>query len=202
MTQNPQIRFKKDDGSDYPDWATMQLGNCIEECSFRNKDLKYIDVWSVSNKYGFMRQSEQFDNREVASKDISNYKIIYKDMYAYNPSRINIGSIARSISDNIGVVSPMYITFLIKELISAKYFDQYISTYKFQESVRNNTSGSVRDSLSFNSLSSFQISLPCLEEQEKIAEYFTALDNKIANLDAQLSLIKDYKKGMLQRMLG
>jgi len=203
MTHNPKIRFTKDDGTDYPDWrADMRLGNYIQEVSCKNRELKYIEVWSVSNKHGFIKQSEQFDNREVASKDISNYKIIYKNMYAYNPSRINVGSIARSHSNSIGVVSPMYITFTTNESLNVEYFDQYISTFSFQENVRNNTSGSVRDSLNFKALSSFQIPLPCLEEQEQIADYLSTIDEQITLQQQKCDALSLYKKSMLQQIFS
>lgn len=62
---------------------------------------------SVSNKQGFINQSEQFEDRIVASDDTSNYKVVKKDDFAYNPARINVGSIARLTSFEIGIVSPM-----------------------------------------------------------------------------------------------
>ena len=64
-------------------------------------------VLSVSNKKGFISQDKQFDGYEVASKDLSNYKIVDRDDVAYNPSRINVGSIARLINFEKGIVSPM-----------------------------------------------------------------------------------------------
>ena len=65
-----------------------------------------LQVLSVSNKHGFIAQSEQFEDREVASDDTSNYKVVKKDMFAYNPARINVGSIALYEMDNNGIVSP------------------------------------------------------------------------------------------------
>ena len=52
-----------------------------------------LNVLSVSNKLGFVEQSEQFEDRTVASEDITKYKIVRTNDFAYNPARINVGSI-------------------------------------------------------------------------------------------------------------
>src|SRR5699024_2231760 len=71
-TNIPEIRF-----SGFTDtWKHHKLGNTIEKNSLRNKDLLINNVESVSNKYGFIRQTEQFDDYTVASNDLSNYYII------------------------------------------------------------------------------------------------------------------------------
>ena len=70
------------------------LSKLLKQCTKRNHDNLNLQVLSVSNKYGFIAQSDQFEDREVASEDTSNYKVIEKDMFAYNPARINVGYIA------------------------------------------------------------------------------------------------------------
>ena len=71
------------------------IGGAIVQISKRNKDNHLCNVLSVSNRQGFIKQSEQFEDRNVASDDTSNYKIVEKNDFAYNPARINVGSIAR-----------------------------------------------------------------------------------------------------------
>ncbi len=71
------------------------IGDFIEQTSKRNKDCAILNVLSVSNSQGFIQQSEQFENRIVASDDTSNYKIVARNDFAFNPARINVGSIAR-----------------------------------------------------------------------------------------------------------
>lgn len=72
----------------------VSLSELIKQCSERNHSGMDLQVLSVSNKHGFIAQSERFEDREVASDDTSNYKVVKKDMFAYNPARINVGSIA------------------------------------------------------------------------------------------------------------
>lgn len=72
----------------------IPLSELLKQCSDRNRSGSDLQVLSVSNKYGFIAQSDQFEDREVASDDTSNYKVVKKGMFAYNPARINVGSIA------------------------------------------------------------------------------------------------------------
>ena len=96
-----------------------RIGDVIEQISERNKDKSIDMVLSVSNKHGFINQSEQFEDRIIASEDTSNYKIVHKNDFAYNPARINVGSVARLKTIEMGIVSPMYICFRVrKEVVS------------------------------------------------------------------------------------
>ena len=93
------------------EFPNVHLKAVLKEISQKNKNRDNIDVLSVSNSLGFIKQSEQFEDREIASADTSNYKIVNKNEYAYNPARINVGSIARLQSCDCGIVSPMYTVF-------------------------------------------------------------------------------------------
>ena len=87
----------------------IKLADYVKEVSNRN-NIGCQNVKSVSNKNGFINQSSQF-SKQVASEDVSKYKVVTKDCIAYNPSRINVGSIAIYNEDVPGIVSPMYVVF-------------------------------------------------------------------------------------------
>ena len=91
-------------------WQKVKLGTLLESKSKRNKDLKISRVLSVTNSRGFILPEEQFA-RVVASEDLSNYKVVENGQYAYNPSRLNVGSIDRLDNFENGVLSPMYVIF-------------------------------------------------------------------------------------------
>jgi len=104
----PELRFA---GYTYA-WEPQLLGEILTKNSKRNKQLEVTNVESVSNKNGFVKQTEQFDNYVVASADVSNYYIIKPGQFAYNPSRINVGSIAYKSKDQAeSIVSPLYVSF-------------------------------------------------------------------------------------------
>lgn len=194
------LRFKDEDGRDFPEWEEKNLGELLTHKSTRNKDEQVGLVLSVSNKKGFVTQEEQFDGHSIASKDLSNYKIVSKDDFGYNPSRINVGSIARLKLFDAGIVSPMYVVFRTKKGLDNVFFENMYNTHYFKHMVKIGCSGSVRDSLNFDDMALFKIKLPRLKEQTKIANFLTTIDDKITHAQAQLAAAKQYKQGLLQQM--
>ncbi|NDK56819.1 restriction endonuclease subunit S [Pontibacter fetidus] len=195
-----QIRFKDDNGNDFPEWEEKRLEKYITHKSERNRDGKVELVLSVSNKKGFITQDEQFDGYAVASKDLSNYKVVERNDIAYNPSRINVGSIARLTNFDKGIVSPMYVVFSLKEGLSIPYFEFLYDTFLFKHLIKVSCSGSVRDTLNFEDLCSFKLRFPSTDEQNKIAKFLTSIDNKINYTSKQLEQAQQFKKGLLQQM--
>lgn len=110
----------------------------------------------------------------MASKDISNYKLVFPNNFAYNPARINVGSLALNESEKIGCVSPSYIVFRIKDpTINPKYLYCLINFPMVKEQIKNFAYGGVRESLNFDNLGkiSVPISLSLEKQQEVIREW-------------------------------
>ena len=91
-------------------YSHSHLAKFAHEVSERNRGGNEARVLSVTNSRGFVLPEDQFERR-VASADLSNYKVVTRGQYAYNPSRINVGSIARLDDWDLGVLSPMYVVF-------------------------------------------------------------------------------------------
>ena len=182
------------------EWKKVKLKEYLMEISERNKGLKINNVLSVNNKLGFVKQEIQF-GKTVASKDLSNYKIIKNNFIAYNPSRINVGSIAIYQGEVQGIVSPMYVVFKTNEMLDSNYFMFFVQSYEFFEKMKSLLSGSVRDSLNFSDLCNMQILLPSLEEQKAIAEILTTADKELKLLQEELEEEKRKKKALMQLLL-
>ena len=195
-----EIRFKDENGNSFPNWEKIKLGEGIEQKSIRNKDNSVELVLSISNKKGFLSQQDQFDGYQVASKNVTNYKLVSKGEYAYNPSRINVGSMARLDDFERGIVSPMYVIFKLRNNLNPIFFDALYSSHRFKYLIKIGCSGSVRDSLNFNEMEKFDIELPSIEEQKKIADFLSFIDKKINTTSAQIDKTKEFKKGLLQQM--
>lgn len=195
-----QVSFKDDSGKDFPSWTKQTLGDHIQEKSERNKTYKTELALSVSNKHGFVIQEQHFNNYRVASKDTSNYKLVRRGDFAFNPSRINVGSIALLIEHDLGIVSPMYVVFSTNEDLNSRYLLYYTSTHHFSHLVKTGLSGSVRDSLSFEALASFELLLPSVAEQQKIADFLIALDQTITAKAEEITQVEQWKKGLMQKM--
>lgn len=152
----------------------------INKNSQRNKDLAITNVESVSNKAGFIKQTEQFEDYSVASADLSNYFVISPKQFAYNPSRINVGSIAyKNEGEEKSVVSPLYISFSTKKILDDIFLWNWFKTSEFERQRKYLAEGGVRDTLSFTQLSEINIIHPTLPEQQKIGTLFRQLDRLI-----------------------
>jgi type I restriction enzyme S subunit len=147
-----KIRF----GGFAEDWETKKLGDVLLKNSTKNKNQKYSTVQSVSNKYGFINQEDIFEDRRVASVDTSNYYVIDKGCFAYNPSRINVGSLAYKFDDEISIISPLYISFKAENIFLIDTFLLYwFKTIEFTKQMNNSFEGSVRNTLSYENLIKF-----------------------------------------------
>lgn len=195
------LRFKRDDGSDFPDWVDERMRYVVKKNSLRNRDGLIKHVESVSNKHGFVRQEDYFSDRSVASQDTSNYFVIKQGMFAYNPSRINVGSLAYKFDSQTSIVSPLYVSFSAeKNKLTDLFLLNWFFTEDFIRQRDRSFEGSVRDTLSFESLGRMRIMLPCLEEQQKIATFLSQIDEKITLETQKLEELKKFKKALLQRM--
>lgn len=178
----------------------MKIEELIFQKSTRNSKNEIKDVYSVSNKDGFILQSEHFKDRMVASEDTTNYKIIKNDDFAYNPARINVGSIARMKKNKNGIISPMYICFKCNEKILPEYLEYFFESPKFIYEMNKRLEGSVRMCLSYESMINIPIEVPDKKEQEKISNILTSLDKKVYQEEKRYTKLDEVKKGLLQKM--
>ena len=193
----PELRF----AGFAEDWEERKLRDLLNKNSEKNKNLSVINVESVSNKTGFTKQTDQFEDYSVASADLSNYYVIREKQFAYNPSRINVGSIAyKDLGDEISVVSPLYVSFSTKKVLNDGFLWNWFKTASFDAQRQRLSEGGVRDTLSFNQLSEMNTMFPTYPEQEKIGSFFQQLDETIALHQRKLDLLKEQKKGFLQKM--
>ena len=184
------------------EWKRVKLKELIKEVNERNKGEKVKRVLSVTNSRGFVSQEEYFEGT-VHSANISNYKIVRKNQFAYNPSRVNVGSIDILKDYECGALSPMYVVFEVDTTkLLPDYFKYYFQTNRFFENVKNNTQGSVRNSLSFKSLADFDYLLPPIEEQKKIISLLNSVDIIINYIEVKEEKIRQCKKELLQKEYG
>ncbi|MBL7766893.1 MAG: restriction endonuclease subunit S [Chitinophagaceae bacterium] len=177
------------------------VGKFIKEISERNKDLNVSRVLSVTNSRGFINQSDQFD-RSVASEDATNYKIVRKGQFAYNPSRVNVGSLDLLRNFDEGILSPMYVVFSTDEKhLLADFLYFHLKTQWFYGHIPMFVQGSVRDSLSFDGLCSMKFIIPTIEEQTAIAKVLQMADKEISLLKAKAEKLREMKKGLMQQLL-
>ena len=197
-----KLRFKDEKENEFPEWEEKRLGEVIIKNSKKNKNNEHKNVESISNKLGFVNQQEYFEDRRIASKDTKNYYVINKGDFAYNPSRIDVGSLAYKFDDKISIISPLYISFSTrKEFLVDAFLLNWLNSNSFQHQMDNSFEGGVRNTLSYDNLSKIKIIHPkSLLEQQKIANFSSALDTKINLITTQIEKTELWKKGLLQQM--
>jgi len=201
-----EIRFKDEDGKDFPEWEEKRLGEVFDRVKTKNSENNQ-NVLTISAQQGLVTQTKFF-NSSVAAKDITGYYLIEKGDFAYNRSYSKgypMGAIKRLKKHEKGTLSTLYICFRVREAANPEFFEQYFESGKLnselskiaQEGARNHGLLNMSVIEFFKDVKIFKPSLP---EQEKIANFLSAQDKKIALLAEQIAHTKAYKKGLLQQM--
>ncbi|REC67951.1 hypothetical protein DRF59_06445 [Chryseobacterium flavum] len=180
----------------------QKLGELTYIVNKKNKENLKLPVYSINNKKGFVSQSEQFEGIDSDERgyDISLYKIIGKETFAYNPARINVGSIGYSGNLENIIISSLYVCFKTTDTVDDEFLFQYLRTDIFRKEVLRNVEGGVRDYLFYENFSRIKINLPDLKEQIKIAKFLSKFDEKV---NVEIELLTQYenqKKYLLQNL--
>jgi type I restriction enzyme S subunit len=197
-----QLRFKNNHGDNYCDWETKKLGDVTTLINNKNKKNEKLPVYSINNRLGFVPQSEQFEgvNSEDRGYDITLYKIIDRNTFAYNPARINVGSIGYSGNLKNIIISSLYVCFKTEASINDNFLFQYLKTDFFNKEVLRNVEGGVRNYLFYENFARIKFNLPCFEEQNKVTNFLSSVDSKIDVESQLLKRLEEQKKFLLQQM--
>ena len=163
----------------------QKLGNFILQQNDRAGFNNNFPVFGVSNTRGIVPTEELF-TKSRASEDRSNYKVVKPNNFIYNPSRINIGSIARSLATTNILVSPMYIVFEVADSIEPKFFESYLKSTRFKSQVLSKVEVGARFRLPFERISEFKIQVPHIRVQREIVSILDKFTQLEAELEAEL----------------
>lgn len=181
------------------EWREVRFGDITVNFSRRNKSLVNAKIYSVTNTNGFVLQSEHF-SREVAGEDLSNYKIIQKNEFAYNPARINVGSIAY-FTEDIGVISSLYVCFSTTDKILDYYLELLLKLDLTKHKISSYGEGGVRIYLWYDLFKTIRIKIPERKEQEVIVQILKKSNDEISLYQQKLFALQHQKKGLMQKLL-
>ncbi len=176
-----------------------RLGDYIQEYSVRNRAEEDIPVYSVTNTQGFCKD---YFGKEVASKDKSTYKIVPKGCFAYNPSRINVGSVDWQRYEDRVIVSPLYNVFSVAPTLDQQYLYYYLKSDFALQRIRAVATGSVRDNLKLAMLYEFPINIPSMVVQKEIVEKLDGVKRVISLREQELQTLDDLIKARFVEMFG
>ncbi|OAP71277.1 restriction endonuclease subunit S [Psychrobacter sp. SHUES1] len=190
-----KLRFKADDGSDFEDWEESLIGNVFtnKSESFNPKvenNLPCIELEHLSQGTGTILGTTDSKNQKSTKNVFERSNVLYGKLRPY------LNKFAQP--DFKGVCSTE-IWVLTGIEISNNYLYQYIQSEGFSE-LTSIQSGSKMPRADWKTVASAVMSYPCCEEQTKIANFLTAIDQKIDNVAEQIDHAKTWKKGLLQQM--
>lgn len=179
-------------------WRDGRLRDFAEAVSVRNRGMHGRDrVMAVTKASGMIPMRP-----ETIAGSIDRYQIVGPNDFAYNPMRINIGSISRWRGDSDVVVSPDYVVFRCKPgELDPDYLDQFRRSHAWTSFMTASGNGSVRVRIWFDDLGTMKVKLPPLAEQQKIAAVLNVADREIDLLEQQLAALREQKKGLMQKLL-
>lgn len=181
------------------EWKEKRLQDVTTNFSRRNKGLIDAKIFSVTNKSGFVLQSEHFEGK-VAGEDLVNYKIIKKHEFAYNPARVNVGSLAY-FEEEIGIISSLYVCFKTTKDVLDYFLLQFLQIDHTKHRIEALGEGGVRVYLWYDLFSKIKIKLPPIEEQTAIAQVLQTADKEISLLKGKAEKLREQKKGLMQQLL-
>lgn len=177
------------------------LGMVTEESTARNTGkLPANLIMGVSKEDGIVPMQSH-----LIADNISRYKVVRKDWFAYNPMRLNIGSIARWDGENDRLVSPDYVVFRCskrqdKPSLLPDYLDHFRRSEQWEGFTNEAGDGGVRKRIYYDDIAQLRLLLPDSDEQQKVADCLTSLDAVIAAERERLGVLRDHKKGLMQAL--
>ncbi|MDD4616446.1 MAG: restriction endonuclease subunit S [Alphaproteobacteria bacterium] len=180
-------------------WKTVKLRTVATEIKTRNQDgfLGLDKVMGVNKVHGLIPMRE-----ETIGASLERYKTVPPEAFAYNPMRINIGSLAMSEKTETVLVSPDYVVFSCNDgQLDPYYFNQYRRSHIWEKYMEAAGNGSVRIRIYYNDLADMKILLPSYEEQKVIAAVLNEADLELKKLSDLLDTYKSQKRGLMQKLL-
>ena len=199
---NQELRFKDSKGNNYPEWElvttkevskiTMGFTPSTKDESMWNGKYKWLSIADLKENGKYIHKT----SKTITDKGIKNKKILKKGtlIMSFKLTLGRLGIISEEMFTNEAIC---HFNWNDKNSIDTEYVYYYLNSIDISNFGKQAVKGIT---LNTESLNSIEINLPCLEEQQKIADFLSSIDNKIDNLTSELENLKEFKKGLLQQM--
>ena len=195
--KKPALRFK---GFTDP-WEQRKFSDITFPAGEKNRDNLPLESYSITNEHGFIPQDEKFENGgTMREADKRMYYIVSPNSFAYNPARINVGSIGYRNTGKDVIVSSLYEVFKTSDDVDDRLLWHWFKSPDFQKLIFQLQEGGVRLYFYYDKLCMGTVSLPSLEEQRKIGQFFDSLDTLITLHQRKYEKLVNIKKSMLDKM--
>ena len=162
------------------DWEQRKFADFTWDAGKRNKEDLDLEPYAITNEHGFIRQRDAHDDfGYMKDTDRKAYNIVQPNSFAYNPARINVGSIGYYKGVENVIVSSLYEVFQTDNYVNDRFLWHWLKSDEFPRWIAKLQEGSVRLYFYYDKLCECQLYMPSLEEQEKIATFLDDLDHLI-----------------------
>ena len=194
----PRLRFPGFTG----EWKKRAFKDITTPTGKKNRQNLPYERYSISNEVGFYPQSGQFEDGGGYLRDIDcrQYIIVPPKSFAYNPARINVGSIGYQNLDKEVIVSSLYEVFQTSADCDDSFIWQWFHTDIFHKMVVDVQEGGVRQYFFYEKLKECSICLPSISEQKQIADFLASLDKVIDYELKKMESLKTHKQGLMQQL--
>lgn len=184
-----------------PTWEQRKFSDITFPAGEKNRDNLPLESYSITNEHGFIPQDEKFENGgTMREADKRMYYIVSPNSFAYNPARINVGSIGYQNTGKDVIVSSLYEVFKTSDDVDDRLLWHWFKSPDFQKLIFQLQEGGVRLYFYYDKLCMGTVSLPSLEEQRKIGQFFDSLDTLITLHQRKYEKLVNIKKSMLDKM--
>ena len=202
-----EVRFKADDGSEFPAWESATVGELFTFVTEKNKDGHINNVITNSAERGLVPQREYFDKDIAVDGNTKGYTVIRKGDFVYNPRKSTsapFGPFNIYERNEVGIVSPLYTCLTPYDDEMAPYLAWYFKTNRWHPYIVTHgaQSGARHDRVGMTValMEGIPVLLPSLPEQRKIADCLASMDEVIQKSKGELAKWRELKKGLLQQM--
>ncbi len=183
-------------------WQLIPVEKIAKEAKVRNTSKKELKVYAITKHRGLV-PSLGFFTKRVYSEDLSQYKVVKRNQFAYSPIHLNEGAIGLLEDESEGLVSPLYIVFELLPPADPQFFKYLFKSHRLLSTYARLPLGSVnrRGAVRFRDFCKIVVQLPSEVEQQKITSILSTVDEAIQKTDEVIAKTQQLKKSLMRQLL-
>lgn len=205
--EQPKLRFIREDGTEYPEWEKGCLSDITKKVNRTAKEDSTAPIMMISQRNGFIHQSEKY-SRDNAGKSLEKYTLLKYGEMAYNhgASKAKPYGVTFCLQEEKEARVPfVYHAFCIANGVP-KYWNYALNTSQMDRQLKKMVSSGARMdgllNINYDTYMQTKVFMPCLEEQQKIANFLSTVDEVIAQSEAEVQNLEQQKKAAMQKIFS
>lgn len=198
------LRFKNDDGTNFPDWEEKSFGDFLITHSEKTSNKDSYPLYSLTIESGVQPKTERYEREFLVKKEGDNYKIVPPNAFVYNPMNLRFGALKVNHEKFSVSVSGYYDVFSLKDDSTLAFWENYLVTPRMLNYYFSIATGSLIEKLRvhYSQFVKIKKTVPSLPEQQKIADFLSTIDTVIEKQKATVEVWEERKKGVMQKLFS